>query len=92
MLGKRLRMWLNKLQIAIIEKNTVAISQLVEEMPKFKNINEMKSAASLIKEALKLLHKLKADTATEIQQLKKHKDFLASTDTSTKVQRLDISS
>ena len=85
-------MWLTKLQIAIVEKNPEAISKLVADMPEFDNIDDMKRAASLIKEALKLLHKLKDETGLAMQQLKKHKDFLASTTTQKSVQRLDINS
>jgi len=85
-------MWLTKLQIAIIEKDTDAISHLVSEMPEFKNVDEMKSASALIKEALKLLHTLKDETGVALAKLKKHKDFLASTDIKQNIQRLDISS
>jgi hypothetical protein len=84
-------MWLTKLQIAIIEKNPEAISKLVSEMPNFESVEEMKSASSLIKEALKLLHTLKDETGAALVKLKKHKDFLAATETK-KVQRLDITS
>jgi len=72
-------MWHTKLQIAIIEKNTEVIAQLVNEMPEFRDLEEMKRAAVLIKEALRLLHNLRDETAATMQQLKKHKDFLNST-------------
>ncbi|WP_457746342.1 hypothetical protein [Sulfurimonas sp.] len=72
-------MWLTKLQIAIVEKNTELIDILVSQMPKFETKEEMESAAVLIKEALKLLHKLKDETGDSLKKLKKHKDFLNST-------------
>ena len=71
-------MWLTKLQIAIIEKNPELISILVAEMPKFEDVDDMKRAASLIKEALKLLHSLKNETGETLKKLQKHKDFLNS--------------
>ena len=84
-------MWRTKLQIAIIEKNPQEISRLVSEMPEFESVDEMKAASALIKEALKLLHKLKDETGEALVKLKKHKDFLAATETK-KVQRFDITS
>jgi hypothetical protein len=84
-------MWLTNLQIAIVEKNTKQIQKLVSEMPDFKNVDEMKSAASLVKEALKLLHTLKDETAQTIKKLKKHKDFLNSAQAD-KTAKFDITS
>jgi len=84
-------MWLKKLQIAIIEKDINSIEKLMSDMPDFKTIDDMKFAASLIKEGLKLLHSLKDETRIELQKLKKHKDFLDSMDNEThRVQRLDV--
>jgi Arc/MetJ-type ribon-helix-helix transcriptional regulator len=69
-------MWIEKLQIAIIEKDTDGIDELVSNMPDFTTLDEVKSASSLIKEALKLLKELKKDTGDTLAKLKKHKDFL----------------
>jgi len=84
-------MWLNKLQLAIIEKNPELIKKLMDQVPEFENINDMKLASALIKEALKLLQQLKDETAQSLSQLKKHKDFLESTMQS-QTNRLDITS
>ncbi len=84
-------MWLKKLQLAIIEQNPELIDTLVREMPKFESVDDMKRAAALVSEALKLLHRLKNETASSLKQLKKHKDFLESTMQSQK-NRLDITS
>jgi Arc/MetJ-type ribon-helix-helix transcriptional regulator len=69
-------MWIEKLQIAIIEKDTDGIDELVSNMPDFTTLDEVKSASSLIKEALKLLKELKKDTGDTLAKLKKHKVFL----------------
>jgi len=84
-------MWLNKLQLAIIDKDPKKINTLVEQMPQLESIDDMKKASVLIKEALKLLHTLKDETASSMKQLKKHQDFLKST-TQSKINRLDITS
>jgi len=84
-------MWHTKLQIAIIEKDTKAISKLISQMPDFSDIDEMKRASVLIKESLNLLHTLKDETAVAMQQLKKHRDFLNSTH-SDQIAKFDITS
>ena len=86
-------MWLTKLQIAIIEKDIDSIDKLVSDMPHFKNVTDMKSASSLIREALKLLSSMKDDTQQILTSLKKHKDFLdVSYIDEMKTQRLDVTS
>ena len=84
-------MWLNKLQIAIIEKNPEGIDALIADMPTFKSVAEMQSASSLIKEALKLISQLKDETGETLSKLQKHKDFLNSA-TANKTAKFDISS
>jgi hypothetical protein len=84
--------WLKKLQIAIVEKNPEAISELVSNMPEFKSVDEMKSASALIKESLKLLTSMKEDTRKTLLKLKKHKEFLSSEDLDFASSRLDINS
>ena len=72
-------MWLNKLKIAIIEKNTKDIDLLVETMPMFDDIEDMQSAAHLLKEANILMMTLKDETADSLSKIKKTKDFMNST-------------
>ena len=38
-------MWLNKLQIAIIEKDTEKLDELLENLPEFENKDEMQKAS-----------------------------------------------
>jgi len=82
-------MWLKKLQIAIIEKNTDAIEKLLDTAPEFDNMKDVESAMYLLREAAELVYTLKDETALVIKQLKKNIDFLKSTQPST-VNKLDI--
>ena len=84
-------MWLTKLQIAIIEKNPEAIDKLITQMPDFQEVEEMKAAASLIKEALKVVHQLKDETGETLLKLKQHRAFLNSA-TADKTAKPDITS
>ena len=77
--GEKVQMWLNKLKIAIIEKNTEQINALLEELPSFKDIEEMKEAQHLLKEAAILLISLKSETQDSMQQIQKNISFLKST-------------
>jgi len=72
-------MWLNSLKIAIIEKNPEALEGLLNEMPSFTNLEDMKSAQALLKEANKFMLELKSATSTSMSQMKKNIDFLNAT-------------
>ena len=71
-------MWLNKLQIAIIEKDTQKLDNLLDNIPKFDSIDEMQKASYLLKEAMELLFVLKDETLVSIKQIKKNLEFLNS--------------
>ncbi len=43
-------MWLTKLQIAIIEKNTQSIDKLLDETPEFSDKKQMEQAMYLLRE------------------------------------------
>ena len=68
-------MWLKEFQIAIIEKDTQKIDELISVPLKFDSVDDMKSAMYLLAEASKLLHGLKDETKQTIIQLKKNIDF-----------------
>jgi len=82
-------MWLNKLKIAIIEKNADAINELMDNLPQLKDKKEIEEAVYLLKEAVSLMHTLKNETSASMKQIKKNLDFLCSTDIHTS-KRLDI--
>lgn len=74
-------MWLKKLKIAIIEKNTDTIDTLLQDLPEFKSIEEMREAQYLFKEVEKLVSSLKDETQVSMQQIKNNLSFLRSTQT-----------
>ena len=84
-------MWLKKLRIAIIEKDTDTLDKLLDETPDLKGKEEIESAMYLLKEAATLLYKLKDDTASTMKQLKKNMEFLESTQ-APKTRKFDIKS
>ena len=83
--------WLNKLQIAIIEKDIEHLDILLDKLPEFKNKQDMKKASSLLKEAFILLHTLRDETSYQMKQIQKNLDFLNST-TAPIEAKLDIKS
>lgn len=72
-------LWLDKLKIAIIEKDTDSMAKLFKELPEFKSLEEMKEAQALIKESVRLLLALKEESAIIIKQIQKNRNFLKST-------------
>lgn len=84
-------MWLNKLKIAIVEKNTDALDKLMGELPQLKDKKEIEEVLYLLKEATSLMNTLKDETSSSMKQVKKNLDFLRSTDIYT-AKRLDIRS
>lgn len=84
-------MWLNKLKIAVIEKNPNALDKLLDDIPQLQNPKEIEEATYLLKEATVLMNSLKDQTKASMKQIKKNLDFLRSTDIQTS-KKLDIKS
>lgn len=84
-------MWLNNLKIAIIEKDTDAMSRLLDDIPELNDKQELQEAIYLSREALELLHTLKDEAALNMSKIKKNISFLKSTEVSSST-RLDIKS
>ena len=82
-------MWITKLKISIVEKDTDVLDKLLDEIPKFTDITEAKEAMYLLKEASILIHTLKDETSNSIKQIKKNIDFLRSSE-DPKKSKLDI--
>lgn len=82
-------MWIKKLQIAVIEKNTDAIAKLLETTPKFEDKKDIERVMYLLREAAEVVYTLKDETALNLKRLKKHIDFLNSTQPAT-TNKLDI--
>ncbi|MDD3344654.1 MAG: hypothetical protein WC274_04510 [Sulfurimonas sp.] len=76
-------MWLDKLKIAIVQKDTDSISKLLDDISQIKDakkLEELQEASYLLQEASLLLNSLKDETLNSINQTKKSIDFLGSTD------------
>ncbi|MFK5937006.1 MAG: hypothetical protein QM497_01305 [Sulfurimonas sp.] len=84
-------MWLTKIKIAIVEKNSEKINLLLEEVPKFESTQDIEEAMYLLKEATQLISTLKDDTKQSMIQLKKNINFLKSTQAPS-ANKLDIKS
>jgi len=84
-------MWLTNLKIAIVERNTDRLNELMDELPQLEKEEDINQAIYLLKEATELVSKLKDETSTSMIQMKKNIDFLNSTKHITS-HRLDIKS
>jgi predicted RNA-binding protein with EMAP domain len=72
-------MWINKLKIALIEKNTNNIDKLMDEIPQLESLQEIEEVLHLIEEAKSLVEGLKDETSASMKQMKKNINFLKST-------------
>lgn len=84
-------MWLNELQIAIVEQDTDKIDKLLDSMPEFDTQADIEKASYLLKAAFELMVNLKDETLGLMNQLKTNREFLKSAQTSQDY-KLDIKS
>lgn len=73
-------MWLTNLKIAIIEKNTDRLNELMDDIPQLEEKKDIEEALYLIKQASELVYSLQDKTAISMKQMKKNIDFLKSTE------------
>lgn len=85
-------MWINRFKIALVQKDTDLLKNLLDEdISHFKSQKEMHEAMYLFREALELLYTLKDETSSSMKQIKKNIDFLKSTQPQA-INKLDIKS
>ncbi len=84
-------MWLTSLKVAIVERNTDRLNELIDDIPQLEKEEDIKQAIYLLKEATELVQKLQNETSVSMKQMKKNIDFLKSTQHRTS-NRLDIRS
>lgn len=72
-------MWLDKLKIALVEKNTQKLSELMDSLPKLETQEQMQEALHLIAQAKELLEGFKEETQKSMTQIQNNKNFLKST-------------
>ncbi len=73
-------MWLSKLKVALIEKNTDSLGKLLDDIPQLSDAKEAQEAIYLLKEASELLHILKDETVSSMKRIQKNLAFLRSTE------------
>ena len=84
-------MWLTSLKVAIVERNTDRLNELMDDIPQLEKEEDIEQAIYLLKEATELVQKLQNETSVSMKQMKKNIDFLKSTQHRTS-NRLDIRS
>jgi len=72
-------MWLNKLKIAIVQKDIDTLNTLMDNLPDLSDTREIDEALNLIASAKSLLIDLKDDTQISMIQIQKNINFLKST-------------
>ena len=82
-------MWLKKLKIAVIQRDTKSLDVLLDDIPALEDAKEIEEALYLLQEAQKIVQNLKDETASSMLQMKKNIDFLNAT-TANKTAKFDI--
>ncbi|WP_297431706.1 hypothetical protein [Sulfurimonas sp.] len=82
-------MWLKKLKIAVIQKDTKSLDVLLNDIPTLEDAKEIEEALYLLQEAQKIVQTFKDETASSMLQMKKNIDFLNSA-TANKTAKFDI--
>lgn len=70
--------WVKELKIALLEENELKMESLIEELPEFDSLEQMKEAAFMMQEVYTYLNNKKNDYASKLVKIKKHKEFLNS--------------
>ncbi len=84
-------MWLKDFKIALVQKDTEKLDELMNSLPELESPEEIEQALYLLKEATRLVSSLREETQIAMRQMKKNIDFLEST-TSPLTSKFDINS
>jgi len=84
-------MWLDKLKIAIIEKDVDTLNLLMDDLPHLEKEEDIESAIFLLKEATSVVQTLQDATQASMIQMKKNITFLKATQAPAS-SKLDITS
>ena len=68
--------WMNDLTIAIVEKDSLKIGELIKTLPEFTDIDAAKHALALIGEAIVVVENDRNETFATMQKIKQTKAFL----------------
>jgi len=67
--------WLNNLKVAVVQKDTVLLTKLFEDIPQLSDPKEIQTALYLTEEAKKIITTLKDETQTSMIKMKKYRVF-----------------
>lgn len=84
-------MWLDQLKIAVSQKDIELLGSLLSDIPNLTEKKELDSAIVLLAQAKEIVLNLQNETVASMQQIKKNREFLQSTQ-AVKSHRLDIKS
>lgn len=68
--------WVDSFKIALIKEDDKAIGELLENMPDFDEVEDMKVASNLIEEAISIFTKKRQETLHQMNYIRKSKKFL----------------
>ena len=89
MLGETQQMWLTSLKIAIIEKDTQKLADLMEDIPSLTKLEDIQQARYLLQQATELVSNLKDELAISMKKIEKNRLFLEATKKSP-ISKLDM--
>lgn len=72
-------MWLNKLKIAVSQKDPELLDSLLAEIPELTEKEDLDSAIVLLAQAKEIIQNLQNETEASMKQIKKNLEFLKST-------------
>jgi hypothetical protein len=84
-------MWIKEFEIALIEKNSDRLLELLDEELEFDTSQDITKAMYLVKQANELFKDLKRETGLSMKVLKQNIDILNAADSPT-INKLDITS
>jgi hypothetical protein len=67
--------WIKKFKIALIEQDVETLISLLDDMPEFSNIEQMKEVSYLIQEVFYFANNSKNETSVALKRLKKSMEF-----------------
>lgn len=68
--------WVDSFKLALIKEDDKTIGKLLEEVPNFEDVEDMKVASNLIAEAISTFTKKRQETLEQMDYIKKSRKFL----------------
>lgn len=68
--------WHNELKVALINKDSARADFLIENLPRFQNLEEMLQAKELISQLIDFLESQKQETKDQMIKIKAAKEFI----------------